>query len=290
MEHAELLTTVGAATVIVGTMIIIWTELVRTSTSPVSSRVFTLFGGRVDADQFILIGLAIVMTVGLELWYRFTLRGRASLAVAENRRAAELRGINVRAKSYGAFILAGALAGIAAAFIGPETYVYPELGNSLVLVAFVAFVLGGSGSLLGGTIGGLIIGLVDALSARYIGTNYTNIIVLGVLLGTLIILPNGMFGGSVSGPSESAGLTSRARRLAVGDVRRFGPLPAVAADADPAGAAGVRPQPVLAAADHPDGLVRVRRVRGQPRASGTPASWRSARSGCSRPAPTSPAG
>jgi branched-chain amino acid transport system permease protein len=195
MEHAELLTTVGAATVIVGTMIIIWTELVRTSTSPVSSRVFTLFGGRVDADQFILIGLAVVMTVGLELWYRFTLRGRASLAVAENRRAAELRGINVRAKSYGAFILAGALAGIAAAFIGPETYVYPELGNSLVLVAFVAFVLGGSGSLLGGTIGGLIIGLVDALSARYIGTNYTNIIVLGVLLGTLIILPNGIFGG-----------------------------------------------------------------------------------------------
>ena len=78
MEHAELLTTVGAATVIVGTMIIIWTELVRTSTSPVSSRVFTLFGGRVDADQFILIGLAVVMTVGLELWYRFTLRaGRA---------------------------------------------------------------------------------------------------------------------------------------------------------------------------------------------------------------------
>jgi branched-chain amino acid transport system permease protein len=161
----------------------------------VSSRIFTVFGGRVDADQFILIGLAVVMTGGLELWYRYTLRGRASLAVAENRRAAELRGINVRAKSYGAFILAGALAGIAAAFIGPETYVYPELGNSLVLVAFVAFVLGGSGSLLGGTIGGLLLGLVDALSARYVGANYTNIIVLGVLLGTLIILPNGMFGG-----------------------------------------------------------------------------------------------
>jgi branched-chain amino acid transport system permease protein len=195
MEHAELLTTVGAATVIVGTMILIWTELVRSSTSPVSSRIFTVFGGRVDADQFILIGLALVMTAGLEFWYRYTLRGRASLAVAENRRAAELRGINVRAKSYGAFMLAGALAGIAASFIGPETYVYPELGNSLVLVAFVAFVLGGSGSLLGGTIGGLIIGLVEALSARYAGANYTNIIVLGVLLGTLIILPNGMFGG-----------------------------------------------------------------------------------------------
>jgi branched-chain amino acid transport system permease protein len=195
LEHAQLLTTVGAATMIVGTITIIWTELVRQSTSPISSRIFTIFGGRVDADQFILIGLAIVMTAGLELWYRFTLRGRASLAVAENRKAAELRGINVRAKSYSAFILAGALAGIGGAFIGPETYIYPELGNALVLVAFVAFVLGGSGSLLGGTIGGLILGLVESLTARYVGVNYTDIIVLGLLLGTLIVLPSGMFGG-----------------------------------------------------------------------------------------------
>jgi branched-chain amino acid transport system permease protein len=193
-EHAELLTTVGAATVLVGMMVLIWTEVVRQSTSPISSNFYTVLGGRADGDQLFLIGLAIVMTAGLSLWYRFTLRGRASLAVAENRRAAELRGINVRAKSYGAFILAGALSGVAAAFIGPETYVYPELGNSLVLIAFVAFVLGGSGSLVGGTIGGLVLGLVDALTSRYVGTLYTNTIILALLLATLIILPNGLFG------------------------------------------------------------------------------------------------
>jgi branched-chain amino acid transport system permease protein len=193
-EHTELLTTVGAATAIVGTLTIIWTEQVRQSSSPVSGRFFTVLGGRADVDQFILIGLAVLMTAGLTLWYRYTQRGRASLAVAENRTAAELRGINVRAKSYGAFILAGVLTGIAAAFIGPETYVYPELGNSLVLIAFVAFVLGGSGSIVGGTIGGLILGLVEAFTARYVGTLYTNTIILGLLLATLIVLPNGMFG------------------------------------------------------------------------------------------------
>jgi len=193
-EHAELLTTVGAATVLIGIMVLVWTENVRQSTSPINSSLYTVLGGRADGDQLFLIGLAIVMTVGLALWYRFTLRGRASLAVAENRRAAELRGINVRAKSYGAFILAGALSGVAAAFIGPETYVYPELGNSLVLIAFVAFVLGGSGSLVGGTVGGLVLGLVDAYAARYVGTLYTNTIILGLLLATLIMLPNGLFG------------------------------------------------------------------------------------------------
>jgi branched-chain amino acid transport system permease protein len=194
LEHSELLTTVGAATAIVGTISIIWGESVRQATSPISARVFTVFGGRVDADQLVLIGLALVMTAGLELWYRLTLRGMASLAVAENRKAAELRGINARAKSYGAFILAGVLSGIAGAFVGPETYVFPEIGNSLVLIAFVAFVLGGSGSIVGGTIGGLFLGLVDALTARYVGTLYTNTIVLGLLLGTLIVLPGGIFG------------------------------------------------------------------------------------------------
>ena len=106
LAHAELLTTVGAATVIVGTIVIIWGEFVRQSTSPISGRIVTVFGGRVDADQFVIIGLAIVMSVGLELWYRFTLRGMASLAVAENRAAAELRGINARTKSYAAFVVA----------------------------------------------------------------------------------------------------------------------------------------------------------------------------------------
>ena len=48
---------------------------------------------------------------------------------------------------------------------------------------------------LGGTVGGLIVGLVENLTARYVGVNYTDLIVLGLLLGTLIILPNGMFGG-----------------------------------------------------------------------------------------------
>jgi branched-chain amino acid transport system permease protein len=195
LAHAELLTTVGAATVIVGTIIIIWGEFVRQSTSPISSNILTVFGGRVDPDQLVIIGLAIVMSVGLELWYRFTLRGMASLAVAENRAAAELRGINVRTKSYVAFVLAGALSGVAAAFIGPETFVYPELGNSLALIAFVAFVLGGSGSIVGGTLGGFFLGLVDTFSARYVGSLYTNVIVLGLLIVTLLVLPNGIFGG-----------------------------------------------------------------------------------------------
>jgi branched-chain amino acid transport system permease protein len=151
-------------------------------------------GGRAPADQVVLVGLAIVVAVGLEAWYRFTLRGMASLAVAENRMAAELRGINARTKSYGAFVVAGVLSGVAGAFVGPETFVFPELGNALVLIAFVAFVIGGSGSIVGGTIGGLALGLISAMTNRYVGTLYTNLIILGLLIVTLIALPNGMFG------------------------------------------------------------------------------------------------
>lgn len=189
----ELMTTVGAATVVTGTIGLIWGENDRQVVSPVTSRVFTILGGRVGADQLLLIFLAIIAAAGLSLWYRYSLSGLAALAVAEDRDAACLRGINVVAKSFAAFAFAGALAGFIGLAVGNQTYAFPELSGSLVLFAFVAFVLGGAGSLAGSLLGGLVIGLVQQYAARYVGVLYSDIIVLGLLLVILTILPNGLF-------------------------------------------------------------------------------------------------
>lgn len=192
----ELMTTVGAATVLTGAVGLIWGENDLQVESPVSSKAITLLGGRVDPDQLVLIGLAVIATVALSLWYRFTLSGLSALAVAEDRDAARIRGINVVRKSFGAFAFAGGLAGFTGLAVGSQTYAYPDLGSSLVLFAFVAFVLGGSGSVGGSLLGGFVIGMVEEFSARYIGVLYSDLIVLGLLLGILIILPNGLFGKS----------------------------------------------------------------------------------------------
>jgi branched-chain amino acid transport system permease protein len=193
MGRNELMTTVGAATILTGTIGLIWGENDRQVVSPVSSRVLTILGGRVDPDQLLLIGLAVAAAIGLSLWYRFSLSGLAALAVAEDRDAARLRGINVVYKSFAAFAFGGAVAGFIGLAVGNQTYAYPELSGSLVLFAFVAFVLGGAGSLAGSLLGGLVIGMVQQFSARYVGVLYSDIIVLGLLLAILTALPNGLY-------------------------------------------------------------------------------------------------
>ncbi|MGA2209384.1 MAG: branched-chain amino acid ABC transporter permease [Acidimicrobiales bacterium] len=189
----ELLTTVGVATLLAGAISLIWGENDRLVASPVSSRILTVFGGRVAPDQLLLIALAIVFAAGIALWYRFTLAGLASLAVAEDRDAARVRGINVLRKSIVAFVIGGAIAGFIGLAVGSQTYAYPELASSLVLYAFVAFVLGGAGSLGGSLLGGLILGCVQQYSARYVSVNYSDVIVFGLLLTTLMVFPNGLF-------------------------------------------------------------------------------------------------
>lgn len=189
----ELMTTVGAATILTGSIGLIWGENDRQVPAPVSSRVFTLLGGRVDATQLLLIVLAVIAAAALSVWYRFSLSGLAALAVAEDRDAARLRGINVVYKSFAAFAFGGAVAGLIGLAVGNQTYAYPELSGTLILFAFVAFVLGGAGSLAGSLVGGLAIGLAQQYTARYIGVLYSDIIVLGLLLLILTILPNGLF-------------------------------------------------------------------------------------------------
>jgi branched-chain amino acid transport system permease protein len=189
----ELLTTVGVATLLAGGISLIWGENDRLVASPVSTRILTVFGGRVAPDQLLLIALAIVFAAGISLWYRFTLAGLASLAVAEDRDAARIRGINVLRKSIAAFVIGGAIAGFIGLAVGSQTYAYPELSSSLVLYAFVAFVLGGAGSLGGSLLGGLILGCVQQYSARYVSVNYSDLIVFGLLLTTLMVFPNGLF-------------------------------------------------------------------------------------------------
>jgi len=192
----ELLTTVGAATIIGGVLSLIWGETDLSVVSPVPGGYFTLLGGRLDADQLFLIGLAIVVALGVGIWYHRTLAGLTALAVAEDRDAARMRGINVGRKSYAAFAFGGLVAGAIGSAVGNQTYAYPELGSSLVLFAFTAFVLGGAGSLGGSLIGGMTIGLVQEFAARYIGVLYSNLVILGVLLAVLSALPNGLFGQS----------------------------------------------------------------------------------------------
>jgi branched-chain amino acid transport system permease protein len=193
---AELITTVGMSTAITGAVGLAWgfQPLTVPFHGPTSQVHF--LGINADPVEIVLVVLAVVVAVGCSFWFRRALTGQACLAVAEDRVAAMLRGVNVEVLSLAGFGAAGLLAGVSALAIGPITYALPTLGATFALGGFVAVAIGGEGSFNGGLIGGVVVGLVSAFAARYLGANWADISILIILLLTLAFRPKGL-GGAV---------------------------------------------------------------------------------------------
>lgn len=137
---------------------------------------------------------ALLLTVGMHLLLTRTAIGSQILAVAEDRQAAMLMGIRPDRMQALAWGLAGASAGIAGALIATFFPISPTAGESLALIAFVVVTLGGFGSVPGAMIAGLIIGLVESLSAYYFGPVYQDVFVFGLFVVILWVRPHGLLG------------------------------------------------------------------------------------------------
>jgi branched-chain amino acid transport system permease protein len=192
--QGQLVTMVGAATLITGIIEIVWGQQALTVPSFFSNTPTHVLGGAVVPDELVLIGLAVVGTVGFALVSRFTMVGLSALAVSEDREAAQMRGIRVRRIQLGVFAISGVLAGLLGPFIGPFIFASYTLPYSLALIGFVALALGGYGSIMGATLGAFALGLVQQYTDRYVGGNYENLMVFGILIVVLMIMPNGVFG------------------------------------------------------------------------------------------------
>jgi branched-chain amino acid transport system permease protein len=191
---SELVTTVGMSTLLIGIIGIKWGYLALQVPFKGPTSFVHFLGIAAQPIQIIVVALAIVLSVALHVWFRHTRIGQACLAVAEDREAAMLRGVNVNVLSLGAFAAAGAIGAVIGALTGPITYAVPTLGTTLALGGFVAIALGGEGSFVGGLLGGLLVGLTSAFATRYINANYSDISVLALLLVTLAVRPRGLGG------------------------------------------------------------------------------------------------
>ena len=131
-----------------------------------------------------------------------TLLGIALLAVSEDREAAPLRGINVRALGLGAFAVSGIVAGLLGPLIGPKTFAVATLGSALALKGFVALAIGGFGSAARRTDRRLRRRSYRVSYGPLPGTSYSNLMIFAVLLLMLLLRPD----GPVRQPSRTDGL------------------------------------------------------------------------------------
>jgi branched-chain amino acid transport system permease protein len=155
---------------------------------------FILAGIRFDGARVLAGVVGLIVTIGLHLMLTRTSIGSRMLAVSEDATAAQLMGIRPQRMQALAWALAGAAAGIAGALIATFFYTSPNVGETLAIVAFVTVSLGGFGSILGALVAGLLIGVLESLTAYLISPIYKDVVVYVVFVLVLWFRPQGLMG------------------------------------------------------------------------------------------------
>lgn len=148
--------------------------------------------------SLITIVITAILTVALQYFMTRTKMGKALIATSEDSKAAQLVGINVDNAMVLTFGIGSALAGVAAVlYMGTYGQAQPLMGSMLGIKAFTAAVIGGIGLVPGAVIGGLLLGIVEALTRAYLSSKLADAIVFSILIIVLLIKPTGLLGKNV---------------------------------------------------------------------------------------------
>lgn len=190
-EHLWLLSTLALATMVQQAVALWW----GTEPKPFPRIIPQDFGvGLLDQKYWLPVAVAILLAIGLELFYRRTLYGKLFVAMSEDIFAARARGIptdRIRMLSY---VMAGALGGLAGFAAGQLTFAYFALGLTLTLNGFIALAVGGLGSNVGALVGGAALGILSSVATYYVGGEFQQTISVGLLMVVLLLRPEGLFG------------------------------------------------------------------------------------------------
>jgi branched-chain amino acid transport system permease protein len=153
------------------------------------------FGGnRIEGQYAIVIAATILLMALFSAVLRFTLLGRKMRACAANRETAQLLGISPERIGLIGFVVTAAVGGLGGAMITPAQFTSADIGLTFGVFGFVAAVIGGFGSLPGALLGGIVLGVVNALVGRYVSSSYQTFIAFGILLALLTLRPQGLMG------------------------------------------------------------------------------------------------
>ncbi len=194
LPQNQILLTIGLGLIMSNSVMLLFTSDYRILTTTYSSASYRLAGISISEPLLYAFVITVAITVALYWFLLKTDTGQAIRATAQDREAAQLMGINVRRMSVLAFGIGSALAGVAGALISPTYYIFPQVGSAFTLKAFVIVVLGGMGSVVGATLGGIIVGVTESLAAVYVASGLKELVVFVLFLALLLFKPSGLLG------------------------------------------------------------------------------------------------
>lgn len=191
---ALIMITIGASIFLRGTAQIVFDRRFH-SLPPLFGADPIQFGGAAILPQsLVVLASATAIVIVLWLFIERTIFGKAVIATAANRLAARLIGVDTRRIVAFSFAISAAIGAIAGVLITPIALTSYDVGTLLALKGFAAAMLGGIGSAPGAVVGGILIGMFEALAAGYLSSNYKDAVAFLIILVVLVVIPQGLFG------------------------------------------------------------------------------------------------
>ncbi|MFZ3125110.1 MAG: branched-chain amino acid ABC transporter permease [Acidovorax sp.] len=204
---APLITAIGMSILLQTLAMIIWKPNYKSYPTLLPATPFQVGGAVITSTQILILGVTVVALASLMYLVNYTKLGRAMRATAENPRVAALMGVKPDMVISATFIIGAILAAIAGIMYASNYGTAQHaMGFLPGLKAFTAAVFGGIGNLAGAVVGGILLGLIEAIGSGYIGTltggvlgsQYTDIFAFIVLIIILTLRPSGLLGERVA--------------------------------------------------------------------------------------------
>jgi len=190
----QVFATLALSLIIQNAVLYFWKANYRTVRTAYSTTTIKIGQISINFPRLVAFAIALGAIFLLFIFLKKTYIGRAIRALAQQKRAAMLMGINIYRTYQIAFSIGIVCVGIAGTILVPVYYVFPSVGALFVLTAFVVVILGGYNSLPGALVGGLIIGLVETFSGFFISPHLKQLIYFAIFVLLLLIKPTGLFG------------------------------------------------------------------------------------------------
>ena len=194
---AVLITAIGMSYLLQNAALLIWGANPKSFRTVVGLGSITLFDGAlsISSESVVTVIVCVIVMIVLTLFINRTKMGKAMRAVAEDKGAAELMGINVNRTISVTFAIGSALAAIAGVLLcSSYPTLQPTTGSMPGIKAFTAAVFGGIGSVPGALIGGLLLGIIEVLGRAYVSTELGDAFAFAVLIIVLLVRPTGLLG------------------------------------------------------------------------------------------------
>jgi len=193
-SEAWLMATVAVGIVLDNVALFTFGKEPRGMPSPLTRHTVQVLGAGVYPLHLLIPAVGLGIAAALALVTRYTVYGKALLAVVQNPQAARLVGVRVETATSAAYVLSTVFAGVAGILIAPLVTVSAGMGWVFGIKAFAAAILGGLDSAWGVVVAGILFGLTEALITAVLGSTYTNILSFGVVIPALALMPHGLLG------------------------------------------------------------------------------------------------